>query len=314
MRFALLAVSLALGLGACEREAAVEAPSFLFDSRVPLDPQLEKLKEAGDDPNKGIKPTSAADLAKLLEPGKRYLHVVMPNGTLVIAPRSVDAPGHAWSHPVLANGGAVKAAGHLRVDVSSGALAKVTVDAESDTYCPLPESLRATLGVLAALKVPNDLVRVESRAADCWKPKEKPAASASAKATVNFGSLMVGVAHRFEILGRAYKAKKLDLATYELEELEEAFRDDLPVTPLPPLPPGVTIAPFAATMTQKLIPGLRKALESKDDKAIVDAFETTAKTCNACHSTAGRAFIQVPTTPGEPVPMIEASAGKQVAK
>lgn len=305
MRFALLVV-LALGLGGCEREAPPEAPAFLFDSRVPLDPQLEKLKEAGDDPNKGIKPTSAADLAKLLEPGKRYLHVVMPNGTLVIAPKSVDAPGHAWSHPVLANGGPVKAAGHLRVDTSAGALAKVTVDAESDTYCPLPESLRATLAVLATLKVPNDLVRVESRTADCWKPKDKPAASATPKAAQNFGSLMLGVAHRFEVIGRAYKAKKLDLATYELEELEEAFRDDLPVTPLPPLPPGVTITPFADTMTQKLIPGLRKALETKDDKVIVDAFETMAKTCNACHAAAGRAFILVPTTPGDPVPRIEA--------
>ena len=59
-------------------------------------------------------------------------------------------------------------------------------------------------------------------------------------------------------------------------------------------------------MTGKAIPDLRKALEGKDDKAIAAAYEAMAKTCNACHTTAGRAFIEVPTTPGEAVPRLEA--------
>lgn len=292
---------------ACDREPPPEPPAFLFDSRTPYDPELEQLKKAGDDPNRTLKPTSAADLAKLLEPGKRYLHVVTPNGTLVIAPKSVDAQQNFWSHPVLASGGAVKSAGHIRVDKSGEALAKVTVDAESETYCPLPESLRATLTALATLKVPNDVIRVESRTVDCWKPKDKPAAAASAKVSgASFGTVMLGVAHRFELIGRAYKAKRLELATYQLEELEEAFRDDLPITPLPPLPPGVSLTPFLDAMTATTIPALRKAFETKDDKAIALAYETMAKTCNACHASAGRAFIDVPTVAGEPVPKLEA--------
>jgi len=290
---------------ACDREPPPEPPAFLFDSRVPFDPELERLKKAGDDPSKVLKPTSAADLGKLLEPGKRYDHVVMPNGTLVIAPKSVDAPGNFWTHPILAGGGAVKTAGHIRVDKSGDALAKVTIDAESDTYCPLPESLRAALTALATLKVPNDVIRVESRSVDCWKPKDKLPTAASAKgAQVSFGTVMLGVAHRFELVGRAYKAKRLELATYELEELEEAFRDDIPLTQLPPLPAGVSITPFINAMTTTAVPALRKAIESKEDKEIVAAFEAMAKTCNACHASAGRAFIDVPTTPGETVPKL----------
>lgn len=301
-----LLVAATCGLQACEREAAPEPPAFLFDSRTPYDPALEQLKKAGDDPTRTLKPTSAQDLAKLLEPGKRYLHVVMPNGTLVIAPKSVDAPQSYWAHPLLAGGASVKTAGHIRIERSGDALTKVVVDAESETYCPLPESLRATLGALAALKVPSDVIRVESRTVDCWKPKDRPAPSASAAvASASFGTLMLGVAHRFELIGRAYKSKRLELATYQLEELEEAFRDDLPATKLPPLPPGVSITPFVDTMTTTSIPALRKALERKDDQAIVAAFEGMAKTCNACHASAGRPFIEVPTMPGEPVPRLE---------
>lgn len=291
----------------CDREPPPEPPAFLFDSRVPLDPELERLKKGGDDPSKALKPTSAADLGRLLEPGKRFEHVVMPNGTLVVAPRSVDAPGNFWSHPLLASGSAVKTAGHLRIEKSGDALAKVTVDAESDTYCPLPESIRATLAALATLKVPNDILRVESRAVDCWKSKEKPVTGAApAGPHASFGVVMLDVSRRFELIGRAYKNGRLPLASYALEELEEAFRNDIPITPVPPLPPGASIAPFIDAMNSVTIPALAKAFESKDDKAIVTAYENMAKTCNACHTAAGRAFIEVPTAPGEHVPKIEA--------
>ena len=295
---------LALALSGCEREAAPQEPAYLFDSRMPLDPELEKLKKAGDDPSKAIRVAGINDIINGLEPGKRYEYVVMPNGSIVLAPKSVDMPGNFWSHPVLANGGAVRAAGHLRIEKNGGNLSKVIVDAESESYCPSPESLRATLSSLTTIKIPADILRVESRAADCWSTK-KEAKVAPPVSRQSFGTVMLSVARRFEVLGRAHKAKRNDLALYQLEEIEETFKNEIPSTPLPPLPPGVSIAPFLETMTTFNIADLRKALESKDLKAIATAYESMSKTCNGCHQAATRAYIEVPATPGELVPKLD---------
>lgn len=304
-----IALALTIFVG-CEPQKEVEPPAFLFDSRVALDPELEKLKKAGDDPSKVIRLASAADVVKLLEPGKRYAYVVMPNNAMVVAPKSVEAPGNFWSHPILANGAAVKSAGHIRIEKTGQNLSKVIVDAESDTYCPSQESLRQTLASLSVMKVPNDTIRVESRQVDCWKTAAKPTSSASnASGTpvsrMSFGTVMLSVARRFEVLGRAHKAKRGDLALYQLEELEETFKNEIPGTALPPLPPGVSVAPFLETMTSFNVPDLRKALESKDPKAIATAYESMAKTCNGCHTAAARAYIEVPNTPGELVPKLD---------
>jgi len=293
-------------LTACEQDKPREEPAYLFESRVALDPLLEALKKSGDDPSKALRPASASDLAKMLEPGKRHDYVVMPNNAIVIAPKSVDAPANFWVHPILANGAAVKAAGHIRIEKTGGNLSKVFVDADSDTYCPLPESLRSTLAALTAMKVPTDALRVESRMTDCWKPDTKPAASAAPPVSrVSFGTVMLSVARRFEVLGRAHKAKRGELALYELEEIEETFKNEIPATPLPPLPPGVTVQPFLESMSNFNVPDLRKALEGKDEKAIATAYESMAKTCNGCHQASGRAYIEVPSHPGEMVPKLD---------
>jgi hypothetical protein len=252
-----------------------------------------------------VRVAGVGDLIRALEPGKRYEYVVMPNNAMVVAPKSADAPGNFWSHPILANGAAVKAAGHIRIEKTGEALSKVIVDAESDSYCPSQESLRATLASLTAIKIAADTLRVESRQVDCWRKDPKPAASASAVPRQSFGTVMLSVARRFEVLGRAHKAKRGDLALYQLEELEETFKNEIPGTPLPPLPPGVSVAPFLETMTSFNVPDLRKALESKDNKAITTAYESMSKTCNGCHTAAARAYIEVPNTPGELVPKLD---------
>lgn len=294
-----------LTAAACEPPPPPEPPAYLFDSRVPLDPELEKLKKAGDDPSKALRLAGASELVKLLEPGKRYDYVVMPNNAMVVAPKSVEAAGNFWSHPILANGGAVKAAGHIRIEKNGGNLAKVIVDAESDTYCPSQESLRATLASLTAMKVPADTLRVESRQIDCWRRDPAPAASAAVVPRPSFGTVMLSVARRFEVLGRAHRANRRELALYQLEEIDETFRNEIPATPLPPLPPGVSITPFLETMATFNVPDLRKALESKDPKAVLTAYESMAKTCNACHLAAAKAYIEVPKTPGELVPKLD---------
>ncbi|MGZ3452425.1 MAG: hypothetical protein ACXVEF_22640 [Polyangiales bacterium] len=302
----LLGATIAVGgVVGCEKDPGPpQVPAYLFDSRVPLEGELEKLKKAGEDPNKVLRPLSALELSKQIEPGKSYAFVVLPNGGLVLAPKP-DMPAWSQAHPVLASGQAVKAAGHLRMEKSGDTITKLTIDGDSDTYCPTSDAMRSALATLVQMKVPSETLRIDNRPPDCFGAKKAPAASASAVPHPSFGTVMLSVARRFEVIGRAHKAKRNDLALYQLEELEETFRNEIPYTALPPLPPGVSIAPFLESMTSFNVPNLRKALESKDPKEIAGAYESMAKTCNGCHAAAKREFVEVPSIPGELVPRLD---------
>src|SRR5712691_8323242 len=130
----------------------------LFDSRVPLEPLLAKLKESGGDPGRILRPRAYADLAGL-ESGRRYQFVVARDGLLAIAPLPADAPSNEYVHPVLAAGEPVRTAGGLRVDRDGAAIRKVSVDQDSKAYCPSAASLDAALTALAGLGVPADRLR-----------------------------------------------------------------------------------------------------------------------------------------------------------
>jgi hypothetical protein len=297
-----LGAAMAIGGAGCDKDAGPpQVPAYLFDSRVPYDGELEKLKKAGEDPAKILHPLSALELAKQLDPGKRYAYVVLPNGNLMVAPKPDSA---VWSHPILASGQAVKAAGYLRMERSGDTISKLTIDGDSITYCPTSDALESALRTFAQMKVPREVMRIDNRPPDCWSPP-KASSSASGVPRPSFGTVMLSVARRFEVLGRAHKAKRNDLALYQLEELEETFRNEIPYTALPPLPPGVSITPFLESMTSFNVPTLRKALESKDDKEIRNAYESMSKTCNGCHAAAKREFVEVPSIPGELVPRLD---------
>lgn len=296
-------IAAALALFGCEREAPRQVPPFLFDCRASYDAALAELKKAGGEASAILHPTSAADLSRALEPSKRYAYVVLPSGALAVSPKSEPS---AFSHAVLASGGAVRAAGYVTLQKSGDALSKITVDGDSDAYCPTSNALESAVAALLAIKASADAIRIDNRPPACFFPRNAASASVSANAQEGFGEVMLGVARRFEILGRAHLGKRDELAAYELDELEESFRDVVPITPPPPLPAGASLSPFITSMTTLAIPGLRKALATKDDKAFDEAFAAMAKTCNACHAAAGRAFIEVPEKPGETVPRVAA--------
>ena len=141
----------------------------LFDSRVPLEPLLAKLKESGGDPGRILRPRASADLAAL-ESGRRYKFVVTRDGRLAIAPLPADSPSNEYVHPVLAAGEPVRTAGGLRLERDGSAIRKVAVDQDSKAYCPTAASLDSALTVLAGLGVPADRLRVENRPPACVDP------------------------------------------------------------------------------------------------------------------------------------------------
>jgi hypothetical protein len=193
----------------------------------------------------------------------------------------------------------VRTAGGIRVERDGQAIRTVTVDQDSKAYCPTAESLSAALNELGRLGIPKEKLRVENRPPACVgapPPPEPPA---------RYGALMSEVGSRFERMGRAARAQRLELAVFELEEIEEVFKEDLPRAEPPRESAGVNLTGVAQAFAETDLPELKAALQTKDRAAFKAAYGRAAETCNGCHRTSGHAFIQIPTEPGEPVPRLD---------
>jgi hypothetical protein len=144
-------------------------------------------------------------------------------------------------------------------------------------------------------------------------PSPAPPASAAASASAGvsdedapeLGNVMVQVGRRFEIAGKAMVANRFELAEFEVGELGELFEGDVPRARLPKEGPTDQIRPMAKVFFDSAIPELQKAAASKDRATFATAFAHAAALCNACHTSAAKAFIQVPAIPGREVPALE---------
>ena len=119
------------------------------------------------------------------------------------------------------------------------------------------------------------------------------------------GDIMVQVARRFEIAGRAATANRFELAEFEVGEIAELFENDVPGAELPKEGPTAHIPAMAKAFLQTEPPALEKAAQAKDEKAFADAFAHAAATCNGCHKASDKGFIEVPSAPGRPVPDLD---------
>jgi hypothetical protein len=273
-------------------------PVQLFDCRVSVEPLLAKLRAGGGEASRVLHPRTAKDLG-VVEAGKRYRFVVLPDGRLAIAPLPDEAPANEYVHPVLAAGVPVRTAGGIRVERDGKVLAKVTVDQDSDAYCPTESSLAAALTELARLGVPPERLRVDNRPPVCVGAAPPPEAPA------RYGALMAEVGLRFERLGRAARSHRLALADFELGEIQEVFEEDLPHAEPPRESKGVELGGVAQSFQETNLPELKAALDAKDMTAFGKAYAHAAETCNGCHRASGHAFVEIPQEPGLPVPRLD---------
>ena len=132
---------------------------------------------------------------------------------------------------------------------------------------------------------------------------EKPARGA--EQAPGLGEVMVQVGRRFEVSGRAASANRFELAAFEVGELGELFEDDVPRASLPKEGPTAQIPAMAKAFLESIPPELTRAAASKDRNAFAAAFQHAADTCNACHRSADKGFIQVPSVPGQSVPVLD---------
>jgi hypothetical protein len=119
------------------------------------------------------------------------------------------------------------------------------------------------------------------------------------------GEVMVQVARRFEVAGKAAAANRFELATFEADELGELFENDVPRATLPKEGPTAQIPGMAKVFLDTAPKELAKAAASKDPAAFATAFRNAAALCNACHTSAEKGFIEVPSVPGQAVPVTD---------
>ena len=129
---------------------------------------------------------------------------------------------------------------------------------------------------------------------------------AAAATRPHFGDLMVEVGLRFEMIGRAARARRWELALYELDELQEAL-ESLPNAEPPEKTGDVNLVGLSQAFLNTHPPEIKAALAARDLRKLTRAFTGAAETCNGCHKATGRQFIQVPAEPGAVVPELGSS-------
>ena len=119
---------------------------------------------------------------------------------------------------------------------------------------------------------------------------------------IGYGSVMVVVGHRFELVGRAAKARRYELAAFELDEIVEQFETMLPHANPPREGNAEILKRLEVGFLGGHLPDLRRALTEHDDAKIEAALGRVATACNACHEASGHAFIEISPVPGHGVP------------
>ena len=99
----------------------------------------------------------------------------------------------------------------------------------------------------------------------------------------------------------AGEAGNWDLASYELDELEEGFDDAVKFHPTHKDSP-VAIQDVIPQLTPTPIADLRKAVAAKDQTAFRQAFDELTAACNGCHDATKFGFNRVQRPATNPYP------------
>ncbi|MCX5740387.1 MAG: hypothetical protein NTZ61_18195 [Proteobacteria bacterium] len=133
----------------------------------------------------------------------------------------------------------------------------------------------------------------------CAKPSGRQSADAKEAYSPGLGEIMSATQMRHLKLWYAGQAENWQLASYELDELEEGFADAIRFhpehkqspRPLTELVPEFTAGPIAT---------LRAAIAKEHPAAFVAAYDALTQGCNACHVATQFSFNVVTRPAGNP--------------
>lgn len=103
------------------------------------------------------------------------------------------------------------------------------------------------------------------------------------------GEIMGATQMRHAKLWFAAKAGNWDLASYEVDEIEEGLADAVKYHPV--FKKGAPVSAMLDKFTSQPLSDIRKAIDAKDSRAFRKSFDELTLACNECHEAASQGFI-----------------------
>jgi cytochrome c553 len=113
------------------------------------------------------------------------------------------------------------------------------------------------------------------------------------------GEIMAATQMRHAKLWFAGKSENWELASYELDEIEEGLDDAVKYHPV--FKKDAPISTILAKFTAPALRDLKAAVEAKDKVAFRKSFAALTHACNACHQAASQGFIVIKQPKHPPV-------------
>lgn len=112
------------------------------------------------------------------------------------------------------------------------------------------------------------------------------------------GEIMGATQMRHIKLWFAGKAGNWELASYELDEIEEGLADAVKYHPV--FKKDAPVAAMLDEYTRQPLNDIRRAIAAQDGAKFIKAFDSLTGACNACHEAAGQGFIAIRRPAGLP--------------
>lgn len=145
--------------------------------------------------------------------------------------------------------------------------------------------------------------------ASCSRPAAPSQQDGGGGERPRYGAVMAEIGRRFELAGRAFAAGRFDLASFEVEEMGEAFEGDLARAEPPKEGNAAALPALARVFLETHVPELKKAAAARDRAAFAEAFKRAATKCNECHQASEHGFIEISTALGAAVPSLDPLPG-----
>lgn len=125
----------------------------------------------------------------------------------------------------------------------------------------------------------------------CSSDTQAAAHTASETYVPGMGEIMASTQMRHAKLWFAGRAHNWELASYEVDEIEEGLADAVKYHPI--FKKDAPVSAMLDKYTRPPLQDLRRAIESKDSREFRHAFDRLTAACNGCHEAAGQGFIVI---------------------
>ena len=107
------------------------------------------------------------------------------------------------------------------------------------------------------------------------------------------GDLMLVIQQHHAKLYYAGTKKNWTLAAYELGEIQETFEDAERLYPTPFKGVSMPLPKMIPAMTKGSMAAVQQAIQQKNEKSFVQAYQNLSNSCSSCHADENHPFIKI---------------------